>query len=109
MKGKMMSKGKDGREYDGFASFPADGLSDHLPECTLPKGFGDCICTELRAAEQRVRNDGLYLKPWRDSIYEAGVKAARDAVAAYIKPDCTCVPCAKLRVALAAIDAIMLQ
>ena len=25
----------------------------HLPECTLPKGHGDCICGELRAAEQR--------------------------------------------------------
>ena len=29
----------------------------HLPECTLPKGHGDCICGELRAAEQRVTSD----------------------------------------------------
>jgi len=29
----------------------------HLPECTLPKGHGDCICGELRAAEQRVKSD----------------------------------------------------
>lgn len=28
-------------------------MSDHLPECTLPKGHGDCICGELREAEQR--------------------------------------------------------
>ena len=32
-------------------------MSDHLPECTLPKGHGDCICGELRAAEQRVTSD----------------------------------------------------
>lgn len=26
----------------------------HLPECILPKGYGDCICEELRAYGERV-------------------------------------------------------
>lgn len=56
----------------------------HLPECTLPKGHGDCICGELRAAEQRVTSDfAKYLRHMvDDDKFAAGVKAARDAVAA---------------------------
>ena len=56
----------------------------HLPECTLPKGHGDCICGELRAAEQRVTSDfAKYLRHMvDDDKFAAGVKAARDVVAA---------------------------
>ena len=56
----------------------------HLPECTLPKGHGDCICGELRAAEQRVTSDfAKYLRHMvDDDKFAAGVKAAREAVAA---------------------------
>ena len=55
----------------------------HLPECTLPKGHGDCICGELRAAEQRVTSDfAKYLRHMvDDDKFAAGVQAARDAVA----------------------------
>ena len=59
-------------------------MSDHLPGCTLPKGHGDCICGELRAAEQRVTSDfAKYLRHMvDDDKFDAGVKAAREAVAA---------------------------
>ena len=64
-------------------------MSDHLPECTLPKGWGDCICTELRACEQRVeRRIDFMLAKANDygerTGYIAGVRAARDAVAALL-------------------------
>jgi hypothetical protein len=64
-------------------------MSDHLPECVLPKGWGDCICDELRACEQRVREDERgrkraiqtyeygYAKGRADALTEA-----REAVAA---------------------------
>jgi len=55
----------------------------HLPECTLPKGHGDCICGELRTAEQRVREDFLSLEVAPLSFqYRAGREdAARDVEA----------------------------
>lgn len=59
----------------------------HLPECTLPKGHGDCICGELRAAEQRVTSDfAKYLRHMVDDYkFAAGVKAAREAERKRIK------------------------
>ena len=85
-------------------------MSDHLPECTLPKGHGDCICGELRAAEQRVTSDfAKYLRHMvDDDKFDAGVKAAREAVAALPHP-CSRVDGLSLisRVmALAAIDGV---
>jgi hypothetical protein len=55
----------------------------HLPECTLPKGHGDCICGELREAEQRGYENGcIHGAAKYPDIYSDGVKAAREAVAA---------------------------
>lgn len=61
----------------------------HLPECTLPKGHGDCICGELRAAEQRVTSDfAKYLRHMvDDDKFAAGVKAAREQIVAYLRDE----------------------
>lgn len=65
-------------------------MTDHLPECDVLHIADDddgafCICRQLRACEQRVRDS--ILGNYRSSIvydngYEDGVHAARDAVAA---------------------------
>lgn len=89
-------------------------MSDHMPECPLLEpcsadtpnhGFcsrqnticihceRECICPELRACEQRVRNQDIAthhadlkeakaLLASRDEAWFAGVEAAREAVAA---------------------------
>ena len=97
-------------------------MSEHLPEC--PKYDGGvilCICDRLRQAEQRVRDD-LYTDAeveeynqkhydkGRREGYDAGVTAARDAVAAVPEwaessDQATTVACDKAD-ALAAIDAL---
>lgn len=53
----------------------------HLPECIFPKGYGDCICGELRACEQRL-TEGWCKAVCANSNYEAGLDAAREAVEA---------------------------
>lgn len=53
-------------------------MSNHLPECDSPSLPNACICPELRAFEQRVRNE--YRVGHAD--YASGLDAAREAVAA---------------------------
>ena len=66
------------------ASVSGAYASAHLPECTLPKGWGDCICAALRACEQRSYALGIEVGKHDGWIagHAAGVQAARDAVAA---------------------------
>ena len=66
------------------ASVSGAYASAHLPECTLPKGWGDCICGELRACEQRAYALGIEVGKHDGWLAgrAAGVVAARDAVAA---------------------------
>lgn len=78
-------------------------MSDHLPECAdapdVPMEIlmSKCDCAALRACEQRVRGDW---EPWCNEVsYDAGVQAARDAVAALRLDDYAAD-------ALAAIDAL---
>ena len=78
----------------------------HLPECILPTGYGDCICEELRAYGERVLTTIR-----RDSWYEDGWKAALDAAREAVltqHPRCVqpCEMCAEWDDALAAIDAL---
>jgi hypothetical protein len=58
-------------------------VSDHLPECLLYDAtlMLPCICDRLRAAEQR--QGALSYAHGLDHGYAAGIKAARDAVAAF--------------------------
>lgn len=97
-------------------------MSNHMPECPHVPGdylFGapiGCICPELRAYEQRVRDEIAADGPWFRSVvhqccedkhtaYAAGVQAARDAVAAEMDAAINvCGECTD--VALAAIDAL---
>ena len=75
-----------------------------------------CICSALRACEQRVRDEIAADGPWFRSVvhqccedkhtaYAAGVQAARDAVAAECSFGQT-LPCSECQAALAAIDAL---
>ena len=62
-------------------------MSLHDRLCTLPKGFGDCICDELRQAEERVRMETqlecrLTPDDWRDAVEQAREQGQRDALAA---------------------------
>ena len=68
-------------------------MSDHLPECfaddTQPLG---CICDRLRAAQHRrlmayIESDAAknVADAFRAEGYDAGLKAARDAVAALLE------------------------
>jgi hypothetical protein len=66
-------------------------MTEHLPECLIDDQTyglsGLCICNELRAAEQRVRKEECVA--YEEAVvlaeaesFAAGVKAAREAVAA---------------------------
>ena len=99
------------------ASVSGAYASAHLPECTLQKGWGDCICAALRACEQRSYALGIEVGKHDGWIagHAAGVAAARDAVAAWMDKRKghdfrTCDDydhdCYLFRGALAAIDAL---
>ena len=66
-------------------------MIDHLPECLTPmdlnRGFWLCICKELRACEQRVRDDERSSNFTPDDhsngmteAFQRGLDAAREAV-----------------------------
>lgn len=80
-------------------------MTDHLPECdAFPDyndGYGGCICPALRACEQRVREDGLYVSGVNVG-YEFGLRRAREAVAKVPPYEYEMNPCA----AIDAIDAL---
>ena len=100
-------------------------MTDHLPECWIvsqSNPLNGCICTELRACEQRVRmedDDYAYVAAQaeadgRRNGWAAGLDAAREAVAAtfigWCKDYMNCTDyehvCGKRREIIAAIDAL---
>lgn len=77
-----------------------EAMTEHLPECTYyrqvrPK---QCICTEVKRAEQRVRDEIAADGPWFRSVvhkccedkqtaYAAALDAAEEAVRAALGAD----------------------
>lgn len=86
-------------------------MTDHLPECLLPdfyKGVWVCICKQLRACEQRVRDEWPQrVNEQTHAMYAAGVQAAREAVAALDYPHIGGSVVIQLDDALSAIDGLV--
>ena len=110
-----MSSGKDGREYDGFASFPAGGLGDRtrVHDEFFLNGVRYYTQEQLDAAVAAAQREGAnqgYLNGVAtnaDNSFKAGVKAARDAVADLARPDDVLIYYQGLLDAVAAIDALL--
>ena len=62
-------------------------MSEHLPECPTA-WMRDCICTELRLCEQRIREEWYEVQSetWEQG-YRHGLDKAREAVAKIPKED----------------------